>query len=104
MSTTDILLTLSVVIIVEVSRFPDSVKRGLGIWLGKPVRNLKPLDCSFCLTFWVLAIYHLVTGTMSVMTFACALVMATLTPAVSEAVYLFRDGLITLFRKLNERL
>ena len=46
------MLMATVVFIVDLSGFVQSVKAGLSRWLGAKVGSMKPFDCSLCLTWW----------------------------------------------------
>ena len=84
-------ITVIVVIIVDISGFIDSIKAFVGKVLGINNVSLKPLDCSFCLNFWVSLIYLLITNELSITAVMVALLLSTMTPIIKDAIYLIRD-------------
>ena len=84
-------ITVIVVIIVDISGFVDSVKSLIGKVLGINNVNLKPLDCSFCLNFWVSLAYLLITNELSITAVMVTLLLSTMTPIVKDTIYLMRD-------------
>ena len=50
-------ITVIVVIIVDISGFVDIIKSFVGKVLHINNVKLKPLDCSFCMNWWVSLIY-----------------------------------------------
>ena len=84
-------ITIIVVIIVDISGFIDSIKTLIGKVLGINNVKLKPLDCSFCLNFWVSLIYLLITNELSITAVMVTLLLSTMTPIIKDAIYLIRD-------------
>ena len=84
-------ITVIVVIIVDISGFIDSIKAFVGKVLGINNVSLKPLDCSFCLNFWVSLIYLLITNELSITAVMVALLLSTMTPIIKDSIYLIRD-------------
>ena len=84
-------ITVIVVIIVDISGFVDSVKTLIGKVLHINNVSLKPLDCSFCLNFWVSMAYLLITNELSITAVMVALLLSTMTPIIKDAIYLIRD-------------
>ena len=93
-------LTVIVVIIVDISGFVDSIKSLIGKVLGINNVNLKPLDCSFCLNFWVSLIYLLITNELSITAVMVALLLSTMTPIIKDAIYLMRDLIGKIINKI----
>ena len=92
-------ITVIVVIIVDISGFIDSIKTLIGKVLGINNVKLKPLDCSFCLNFWVSLIYLLITNELSITAVMVALLLSTMTPIIKDAIYLIRDLLGKIISK-----
>ena len=84
-------LTVIVVIIVDISGFIDSIKSLIGKVLHINNVSLKPLDCSFCLNFWVSLGYLVITNQLSITAVMVALLLSTMTPIIKDAIYLIRD-------------
>ena len=92
-------LTVIVVIIIDISGFIDSIKSLIGKVLGINNVSLKPLDCSFCMNFWVSLIYLLITNELSLTAVMVALLLSTMTPIIKDAIYLVRDFLGKIISK-----
>ena len=84
-------ITVIVVIIVDISGFVDSVKTLIGKVLHINNVSLKPIDCSFCLNFWVSMAYLVITNELSITAVMVALLLSTMTPIIKDAIYLIRD-------------
>ena len=84
-------ITIIVVIIVDISGFIDSIKTLIGKVLGINNVSLKPLDCSFCLNFWVSLAYLLITNELTITAVMVTLLLSTMTPIIKDAIYLARD-------------
>ena len=93
-------ITVIVVIIVDISGFIDSIKTLIGKVLGINNVKLKPLDCSFCLNFWVSLIYLLITNELSITAVMVTLLLSTMTPIIKDAIYLIRDLLGKIISKI----
>ena len=92
-------ITIIVVIIVDISGFVDSVKTLIGKVLGINNVKLKPLDCSFCLNFWVCVAYLLITNELSITAVMVTLLLSTMTPIIKDVIYLIRDLLGKIISK-----
>ena len=86
-------ITVIVVIIVDISGFVDSVKTLIGKVLHINNVSLKPIDCSFCLNFWVSMAYLLITNELSITAVMVTLLLSTMTPIIKDAIYLIRDSI-----------
>ena len=84
-------ITVIVVIIVDISGFVDSVKTLIGKVLHINNVSLKPIDCSFCLNFWVSMAYLLITNELTITAIMVTLLLSTMTPIIKDAIYLIRD-------------
>ena len=83
------LITAIVCFIVDISGFVDSIKRG--IWrliMGKDRQyqefNMKPFDCSLCLSFWSGLIYLLCVGQFNIPMICFVAFMALLSGVISK--------------------
>ena len=93
-------ITVIVVIIVDISGFIDSIKNLVGKVLGINNVNLKPLDCSFCLNFWVSMAYLLITNELTITAVMVTLLLCTITPIIKDAIYLIRDSIGKAINKI----
>ena len=80
-----------VVIIIDISGFIDSVKNLIGKVLHINNVNLKPIDCSFCLNWWVSLGYLVITNQLSLTAVMVTLLLSTMTTIIKDAIYLVRD-------------
>lgn len=92
-------ITVIVVIIVDISGFIDSIKTLIGKVLGINNVKLKPLDCSFCLNFWVSMAYLLITNELSITAVMVTLLLSTMTPVIGDLIYLVRDSIGKIISK-----
>lgn len=101
------LISLIVVIIVDLSGFIDSLKSGLkrivtkGRMSGSDYR-LKPLDCSFCMTFWTGLVYLLITHSFSLWMLSYLLLLCVFTVFIKDVLIVIKDILSYIIRKLYE--
>ena len=93
-------ITVIVVIIVDISGFIDSIKNLVGKVLGINNVNLKPLDCSFCLNFWVSIAYLLITNELTITAVMVTLLLSTMTSIIKDAIYLIRDSIGKAINKI----
>ena len=93
-------ITVIVVIIVDISGFIDSIKSFVGKVLHINNVNLKPLDCSFCLNFWLSLAYLLITNELSITAVMVALLLSTMTPVIGDLIYLIRDLIGKIINKI----
>ena len=96
-----ILLTTIVVFIVDISGAIDSLKSSLKWILTKgKMKNsdyqLKPLDCSLCITFWIGIVYLLITNnfTLPYLGFVCLL--SCFSNVIKSSILLVEDILIKI--------
>lgn len=99
------LISIIVVVIIDLSGAVDSFKSFLKRLLTKgrmsdPNYSLKPLDCSFCITFWTGLAYLFVTHTITLWMVTWLLLLCALTPVTGTAIVLVRDSLLKILRKL----
>ena len=84
-------ITVIVVIVVDISGFIDSIKTLIGKVMGINNVNLKPLDCSFCINWWLSLAYLLITNELSITAVMVTLLLSTMTPIIKDFIYLIRD-------------
>ena len=93
-------ITVIVVIIVDISGFIDSIKSFVGKVLHINNVNLKPLDCSFCMNFWVSMVYLVIANELSITAVMVALLLSTMTPIIKDVIYLIRDLIGKIISKI----
>ena len=100
-----LLLAVIVVIIIDISGITDSIKslikrivtKGM---MSDPNYSLKPLDCSFCITFWSGVVYMLITHSLSLWMTAYLLGICVLTPVIKDIFILIRETLLKIINKM----
>jgi hypothetical protein len=97
-------IAVVVVVIIDLSGFIDSVKSGLKRWatrgrMSDPNYTLKPIDCSFCMTFWTGLVYLLVTG-ITLWSVVWLLLLCFFTPVIKDVLLLVRDLITRLIRSI----
>ena len=96
-----ILIAAIVVFIVDISGAVDSLKSGLKWILTKgKMKNsdyqLKPLDCSLCMTFWSGIIYILITNNFTLPYLAFVCLLACFSGVIKTSILLVEDILIKI--------
>ena len=94
-------IAVIVVIVIDISGIVDSIKEFIGKMLNISNVRLKPLDCSFCLNFWVSMCYLICVDELSLTTVMFTLIMSTLTPVIEDLIYLIRDLISTIINKIS---
>lgn len=99
------LISVIVVIIIDISGITDTIKslikriitRGM---MSDPNYSLKPIDCSFCMTFWTGLVYMLCVGTFSLWMVTFLLLLCVMTPVIKDVILLFRNTIIKIIKKI----
>lgn len=99
------LISVIVVIIIDISGITDTIKslikriitRGM---MSDPNYSLKPIDCSFCMTFWTGLVYMLCVGTFSLWMVTYLLLLCVMTPVIKDVIILFRNTIIKIINKI----
>lgn len=99
------LIAVIVVIIIDISGITLSIKSGIKRLLTKgrmsdPNYSLKPIDCSFCMTFWTGLVWLLVTHSFSLWMLTYLLLLCVMTPVISDVIILIRELFIKILKKL----
>ena len=93
------------VVILDISGFMDNLKS----WLKRlatrgrmsdPNYSLKPVDCSFCMTFWSGLLYLWITHTFSLWMVAYLLLICVMTPVIHFVIITIRDIFIKIIKKI----
>lgn len=96
----ELALTTALVILIDLSDLMPTIKRKLSRVLRLPIQTIKPFDCSFCMTIYVILTYHLFNHSLTVYTFTYAFILAFSTPIIQEFLLTLKDFLIKLLRKI----
>lgn len=96
----ELALTTTLVILIDLSDLMPTIKRKLSRIFKLPIQTIKPFDCSFCMTIYVILTYHLCSHTLTVYTFAYAFILAFSTPIIQEFLLTVKDFLIKILRKI----
>lgn len=103
----DLLLVAAVTIyIVDLSGFTDSWRSALARRMRIPesnLRQLKPFDCSLCMTWWVCLIYALIEGQLSLPVIAYSALLSFLSVPIGQAILFIREWASWLIDKLMPR-
>lgn len=93
-----IMLHLVIVYVVDISGFLESLKTGLSYVLKRDVISLKPIDCSVCMSFWIIGFYCMAFGEISLIASAfigCVFAfLAPLTEALMTKIIIFYDDIL----------
>lgn len=98
-----IFILVSICIIVDISGFPNSVKRLLSKWLDCKVVSLKPFDCSFCMMFWV-GLAYIIRNGFSLFNFMFVLLLCLLSEPTTEALLTVKDIMNYILSKISRLL
>lgn len=99
------LIAVIVVIIIDISGITLSIKSGIKRLLTRgrmsdPNYSLKPIDCSFCMTFWTGLVWLLVTHSFSLWMLTYLLLLCVMTPVIGQVIILIRELFIKIIKKL----
>lgn len=94
------MIATATVIVADLSGFIPELKEALRRMTGRRFK-LKPLDCSFCMTFWLCLAYNLCQGTLTLWSVTYALILSVMTPVIGEAIMTVRDLALRLIRLIN---
>ena len=99
------LIAVIVVIVIDISGITLSIKSGIKRLLTRgmmsdPNYSLKPIDCSFCMTFWTGLVWLLVTHSFSLWMMTYLLLLCVMTPVIRDVIILIRELFIKILKKL----
>lgn len=102
-----VIICLVNVLIIDLSGFVESIKSLIVRVLTKSKFNsnqfrIKPLDCSFCMTFWTGLLYTIVIGQFTLVNICIILLLAFMTPVFKQLLLLIKDLLLKIIDKLYE--
>lgn len=101
-----LLIAIICVIIIDLSGVTDSIKSALKRIVTKgrmsdPNYSLKPIDCSFCITFWTGLVYMLITHSLTLWMTAYLLCICVMTPVIKDILILIKETLLKIIRYLS---
>ena len=95
-----ILIQVIVVILIDISGIVQSVEGLIARLLSLKKVSIYMLECSFCMNHHTAFIYLLLTGALSLKTYAIVLVLCFFTSITKDLLWGIRDRLIKLVSKL----
>lgn len=104
-----LIINLVVVLIIDLSDFIPTLKR----FISKRLTNnkittdefsLKPFDCSFCMTFWILLSYLLIIGQFTFVNLLWLILLTYLTDVTKQFMILLKDLLNKLINLVYDKL
>ena len=103
------LITLITVQIVDISGFVTSIKKALWKWVQgkeKPYKDysLKPLDCSYCMNFWISLAFLIIAGSFTLEYLTIILLLSWLTIYIKDFQYLIGDTIQKMINKIEDTL
>lgn len=108
-----ILIQIITVIIVDLSGFIESLKKAISFLISKGKftkddYNLPPIDCSFCMNFWIGLIYIFIIGQFNLPMIAVILFLSYTAETTKDILIFTKDIMAKLNRtiykilKINE--
>ena len=99
-----VLLQFIIVNLVDVSGIINSIKKGLGKWLGLKNPSLPMFECSYCMTHHTCVLWLLFTGNFTILNYAAVLLLCALTTVTKDIIYLVQDILTKVIQTLSDLL
>lgn len=98
-------IAITWVVILDISGFVDHLKSWIkriltGGRMSDPNYSLKPIDCSFCMTFWTGLVYLVVTHTLTLSMLAYLLCVCVMTPVINLVLVTVRETFIKTINKV----
>lgn len=103
------LIAVITVCIIDLSGFVETLKSVLSKTLtrGKLSNSdyqLKPIDCSLCMTFWIGLIYLIIYHQLTLLNISILLLIAVSTPIINDVIRLAQDLLTKLINIINRKI
>lgn len=100
------LISVICVIIIDISGVVDHIKSAIkrlltGGRMSDPGYELRPIDCSFCMTFWTGLVYLILSGTISFWMITYLLLVCVMTPVTGYFIIQIRDLFIKIIRVIT---
>lgn len=96
-----ILIQIIVVIIIDISGVVEHIEGLIARMMSLKKVSIHLIECSFCVSHWIGLFYLLLTGALSLKTYAIVLVLCFLTSVTKELLWTVRDFFIYLIRLVN---
>lgn len=96
-----LLIQVIVVIIIDISGVVEHIEGLIARMLSLKKVSIHLIECSFCVSHWIGLFYLLLTGALSLKTYAIVLVLCFLTSVTKEVLWTVRDFFIYLIRLVN---
>lgn len=98
-------IAITWVVVIDISGFTDHLKSWIkriltGGRMSDPNYSLKPIDCSFCMTFWTGLVYLIVTHTLTLSMLAYLLCVCVMTPVIGLVLVTVRETFIKIINKV----
>lgn len=103
-----LIITGIVCFIVDISGFVDTIKRWVWKWLFKDREyndfELKPIDCSLCMSFWIGLIYLICVGQFNVLMIGYVCLLSLLSSNITGLLIIVREGINYVLSMLSKNL
>lgn len=96
-----LMIAVCCVCVIDIARFPDSLKRGIARWLGVKDVTLKPFDCSLCSSWWCGLIWMVCTSSLTLYGVMVCLLIACMTTEIASIIWMVKDLLVRLINKIG---
>ena len=96
-----ILIQIIVVIIIDISGVVEHIEGLIARMLSLKKVSIHLIECSFCVSHWIGLFYLLLTGALSLKTYAIVLVLCFFTSVTKEVLWTVRDFFIYIIRLVN---
>lgn len=97
----DLLLVATLVIfVVDLSGFRETMLEVASHLAGRRVREIRPLTCSLCMTWWTTLLVALCTGSLTLPVASYCAALAYASGTISQLIILTNDGVLALIRLL----
>lgn len=95
------IITAIIVFVIDLSGVMDSIYNWLRKWL-KTTKELqiKPFDCSLCMTHHILLLYLLITSQFTLINYLVVCMLSFFTPVIKDIMILTKDLAIKIIDRL----
>ena len=103
------LIAVITVCIIDLSGFLGTLKSVLSKTLTKgKISNsdyqLKPIDCSLCMTWWCGLIYLIINNQLTLLNVSILLLIAVSTPIINDTIRLIQDLITKIINIINSKI
>ena len=100
------MITIAVCYWIDLSGVVTSIKRLLWSWVFKKQQpyqdfNLKPFDCSLCMSHHIMLIYLLCTSQCTLFNYVLVCILSFISANITGLLYCLKDWFVVLESKLN---